>query len=203
MRMGIILKTLSNVFLVHCRVSKRKVASFDFFSFFFFLQSYQFCSLFPLSQWMFSRHAITQTVLLLLDVWVTLVFWRTLMPSNGYVWLLLLDWYYLVLWLWRPDGSTETVLFWSTARGAGLSVGFLCWLSRRPCAWAECVFVCPELSVKDRLSRTRSVRLILGVFDWSPWCSSWEDTMCVFPYEKERWDRFGRFRDLDLKRIVF
>lgn len=77
------------------------------------------------------------------------------------------------------------------------------WLSRRPCAWAECVFVCPELSVKDRLSRTRCVRLILGVYDWSPRCSSREDIMCVFFYEKVRWDRFGRFWGLDLKRIVF
>lgn len=93
------------------------------------------------------------------------------------------------------------VLVYSTGRWSICWV--LRWLSRRPCAWAECVFVCPELSVKDRLSRTRCVRLILGVYDWSPRCSSREDIMCVFFYEKVRWDRFGRFWGLDLKRIVF
>lgn len=140
---GSFLTTLSNVFLVCCRVSEHKVASFDFFSFFF--QSHQFCSLHvgfsPLSQWMFSRHAITQTVLLMLDLWVTIVFWRTLTPSNGYVWLLLLDWCYLVLWLWRPDGSTETVLFWSTAREMVYLLGFTLAEPEAVCLGRMCVCV--------------------------------------------------------------
>lgn len=54
------------------------------------------------------------------------------------------------------------------------------------------VCLCPELSVKDRLSWTCCFRVILGVYDWSPWCSSWEDTMCVFRYDKESRDRSGR-----------
>lgn len=79
-----------------------------------------------------------------LGVWVILnlvsflMFWRTLTPLNVKVWLL--DWYYLVPWLRWPDGSAETAVFWSPAWGAGLSVGF-CWLSQKPLARAECVFV--------------------------------------------------------------
>lgn len=99
------------------------------------------------------------------------VVWRTLMPPNVKVW------FYLVPWLW-----------WKCCvRG---TVRPLCWfLSQRPLARAECVFACPEWSVKDRLSRTRCFRAILGVDDWSPWCSSWEDTMCVFLWKRE-WGLF-------------
>ncbi len=104
-----------------------------------------------------------------------LVFWRTLTPLNVQVWLL--DWYYLVTWLRWPDGSAETAVFWSPAWEAGLSVGF-CWLSQKPLARAECVFV-PGTVCKDRLSWTCCFRVILGVYDWSPWCSSWEDRMCL------------------------
>ncbi len=96
-----------------------------------------------------------------------LVFWRTLTPLNVQVWLL--DWYYLVTWLRWPDGSAETAVFWSPAWEAGLSVGF-CWLSQKPLARAECVFVpgtvCKRQAVLNMLLQSDSgcVWLKLMVF---------------------------------------
>ncbi len=86
-----------------------------------------------------------------------LVSWRTLTPLNVQVWLL--DWYYLVTWLRWPDGSAETAVFWSPAWEAGLSVGF-CWLSQKPLARAECVFVpgtvCKRQAVLNMLLQSDS-----------------------------------------------
>lgn len=75
---------------------------------------------------------------LILDLVSFFVFWRTLTPVN--VQVCLLDWYYLVPWLWWPEGGAETAVFCSPAWEAGLSVGF-CWLSQKSPARADCVFV--------------------------------------------------------------
>lgn len=116
-------------------------------------------------------------VWVILDLVSFLVFWRTLAPVN--VQVCLLDWYYLGPWLWWPEGSAETAL--QHGKPVSLLV-FVGWARSR--LLGQIVCLCPELSVKDRLSRTCCFGAILSVYDWSPWCSSWEDTMCVFHYEK-------------------